>query len=1061
MIEERKRIASEESLQLIIEKSPDALLTISPDGILLYANPATETLFERPVAEMLGAEIGFLAGGEESTEIEVLTPKGFLKVAAMRLVEIEWEGAKAFLLSLRDITARKKMEEQQRLAHQILTLLNRRSSAKEMIREVLAVIKKNKFVDAVAIRLRDGDDYPYFASDGFSEDFLSSERFLSICNGVVDLEGDGSGNPMLGCMCGNILRGRTNPDLPHFTAEGTFWTNCTSQLLTPRSEADRQGRTCNYCHDQGYESVALIPLRIGEEIIGLMQFNDHRPDQFTPEMILFFEGLASSIGIALSRERLQEKLSEEQTFTKKALNSLEDIFFVIDLKGRFLRWNKALNRVTGYLDPEIAMMNPRDFVGEADRERLDGVLQTALQQGSISLETLLVTKEGGQIPYDFNGMLLSDSHGRPIGFSGVGRDITVRKYTEHVLHERIKELGCINAISRLTTKFGLSIEEFVRQAVGLLPSGWQYPEICAARITLNSTEFKTANFRETEWRQKADILVHRKKFGTVTICYLEEEPTEDEGPFLKEERSLLDTITDLLGHIIEHRLSEAEIRTSEEKFRIIFDNTYDGILLADAESKKFHFANASICRMLGYSREEINNLGVMDIHPEKALPSVMEQFAKQFRNEISVSPALPVKRKGGSVFYADVQTSPVELSGKQYLLGIFSDITERQKLEAQLQHAQKMEAVGTLTGGIAHDFNNILNVIMGYGAMVLDKLAVGSKPREDMQLVLQAADKAAVLTRRLLVFSRKEPVNLKPFFLNELILELRKMLDRILRESIELQLNLVDLPLQVLGDAGLIEQVLMNLVTNARDAMLEGGRLTIGTGLKEIDDDFLTMEGYAKPGKYALITVADSGSGMDAETQKKIFEPFFTTKEAGRGSGLGLAISYGIIKQNHGYIWVHSKPGQGTVFDIFLPLSEETASPDWGATTRSRVKGGNETILIAEDDPNMLNLIRITLESFGYSVITAKDGEEALAQFMQNRQRINLLLLDMILPRKSGKEVAAEISKIDPGIKILSTSGYPGNIVKSDDLITAGFDFIQKPFPSQDLLLKVREVLDK
>ena len=392
---------------------------------------------------------------------------------------------------------------------------------------------------------------------------------------------------------------------------------------------------------------------------------------------------------------------------------------------------------------------------------------------------------------------------------------------------------------------------------------------------------------------------------------------------------------------------------------------------------------------------------------------------------------------------------------------IGTDVTEHRKLEAQLRHAQKMEAVGTLAGGIAHDFNNILNVIMGYGAMVMDKLEADSPSKEQMNEVLIAADRAADLTKRLLVFSRKQVVEVKPVNINELILGLQKMLVRIIRENIDFNLDLADRPLIVLADAGQIEQVLINLAANARDAMPEGGRLTIGTGLEEMDDEYVAAYGYGKPGRYALITVADTGHGMDAETQKKIFEPFFTTKGIGEGTGLGLAISYGIIKQHNGYIKVYSEPGQGTVFKIYLPLSEEAASADKKTEAAVPVKGGNETILVAEDDASLRKLTRIVLESFGYSVITAEDGEDAITKFMENRERISLVLLDMIMPKKNGKEVSEAIRKVSPRIKILFVSGYTMDIIKTKELTEAGFDFIHKPFRPKDLLIKVREVLDR
>jgi len=392
---------------------------------------------------------------------------------------------------------------------------------------------------------------------------------------------------------------------------------------------------------------------------------------------------------------------------------------------------------------------------------------------------------------------------------------------------------------------------------------------------------------------------------------------------------------------------------------------------------------------------------------------------------------------------------------------IIRDISEQKKLEAQLRHAQKMEAVGTLAGGVAHDFNNILNVIMGYGAMVIGTLAADSQAKQDMHEVLLAADKAADLTKRLLIFSRKQVVEVKSVNINELILGLQKMLVRIIRENIDFHLDLAGRPLIVQADAGQIEQVLINLAANARDAMPEGGLLTIGTGLEEVDEEYVASYGYGKPGRYALVTVTDTGQGMDAETQKKIFEPFFTTKGVGEGTGLGLAISYGIIKQHSGYIKVYSEPGHGTVFKIYLPLSEEATAPDTKTEGAVPVKGGNETILVAEDDPALRKLTAIVLESFGYTVITAEDGEEAVSKFMENRDHISLVVLDMIMPKKNGKEVSVAMRKVCPKMKILFASGYTMELITTKELTEGGFDFIQKPFPSKVLLAKVREVLDR
>jgi len=464
----------------------------------------------------------------------------------------------------------------------------------------------------------------------------------------------------------------------------------------------------------------------------------------------------------------------------------------------------------------------------------------------------------------------------------------------------------------------------------------------------------------------------------------------------------------------------------------------------------------------GYTDSEISLLQPVDLFRNDDIRRISEAIQKAAKEGSAIVDAILVNKEGVQTPYALRVSLMTDHTGKMICVsGLGRDLTERNKLEAQLLHAQRMEAVGTLAGGVAHDFNNILNVILGYGTMVMDKLDAGSPVKEHMSEVLMAADRAANLTNRLLAFSRKQVMEVKPVDLNKLILDLQKMLIRIVRESITCTLDLADKPLIVLADAGQIEQVLINLAANAKDAMQEGGRLEISTEFVEVDAEYVAAYGYGKPGRYALITVSDTGQGMNAETQKKMFEPFFTTKGIGEGTGLGLAITYGIIKQHDGYIKVYSEPGQGSVFKIYLPLNEETAAPAKLTEVAVPVKGGNETILMAEDDAALRRLTKVVLESFGYCVIPAEDGEDAITKYMENRERINLVLLDMIMPKQNGKEVGEAIRKVNPRMKILFASGYTMNIIKSKELIDPDLDFIKKPFLPKDLLIKVREVLDR
>ena len=511
----------------------------------------------------------------------------------------------------------------------------------------------------------------------------------------------------------------------------------------------------------------------------------------------------------------------------------------------------------------------------------------------------------------------------------------------------------------------------------------------------------------------------------------------------------------VFDNITERKRTEEALSVSERQYRQLVDNALVGVYRSTPEGK-FLYVNDALVRILECENaEEMLQLPV-GIRYKK--PEDRETFLNVLREQGKVSHyELEVPTKTGKLKTIVISAALEE----GFITGMVTDVTERKHLEAQLRHAQKMEAVGTLAGGIAHDFNNILNVIIGYGALVLDKLGADSLSKGLMNEVLAAAERAAVLTKRLLAFSRKEIAEVRPININETVIGIQKMLDRTIGEDIDLQLDLKDGNLLVMADAGQIEQVLMNLVSNARDAMPKGGRLTIGTGLQEIDDEYIALNGYGKPGMYVFITIADTGHGMDAETQKKIFEPFFTTKGVGEGTGLGLAISYGIVKQHGGYIKAYSEPGQGAEFKIYLPLIEGSASLSREIEAPVSAKGGSETVLLAEDDASVRKLTRIILESFGYSVITAEDGEDAITKFMENREKIHLAMLDMIMPKKNGKEVSEALRKASPGIKILFVSGYTMDIIKSRELTESGFDVIHKPVRPQDLLRKVREVLDK
>ncbi len=393
------------------------------------------------------------------------------------------------------------------------------------------------------------------------------------------------------------------------------------------------------------------------------------------------------------------------------------------------------------------------------------------------------------------------------------------------------------------------------------------------------------------------------------------------------------------------------------------------------------------------------------------------------------------------------------------VIEISRDITDSKRLEQQLLQAQKMEAIGQLAGGIAHDFNNILTAIIGYGSLLQMEMSEDDPLSNYVTHILNSAQRATNLTQALLAFSRKQIISPRPVNLNEIMKVLEKLLSRLIGEDIELTIDLTDKDLTIMADSTQIEQVLMNLATNARDAMPDGGILIISTNLVNFDSEFITAHGYGRPGSYAMIIVEDTGNGIDEKTRQRIFDPFFTTKETGKGTGLGLSMVYGIVKQHDGYINVYSEPGNGTIFKIYLPLIKSKVE-DTKPSDLPFPQGGSETVLIAEDDAQVRELSKKVLIDFGYKVIEAVDGLDAIRLFNENKDKIQLVILDVIMPKKNGKECYNEIKKIRPDIKAIFTSGYTADIVHKKGILEEGLGYISKPVSPQKLLRKVWEVLN-
>ncbi len=538
-------------------------------------------------------------------------------------------------------------------------------------------------------------------------------------------------------------------------------------------------------------------------------------------------------------------------------------------------------------------------------------------------------------------------------------------------------------------------------------------------------------------------------------------------PVIDEDKNIIGTVH-LMKNITEQKRSEESLRASEERYKTLVENLSDGIILLDKGGMILSY-NQSFCRLFGFEKEEIEGKSINILYSSKESFSYFERLAYplaerngSFRTEWYLI------HKNGEEVPVEIIVTPIK-SKEGFITGyvnIFRDISERKQmekekayLEEQLRHSQKMEAIGRLAGGIAHDFNNLLTVIHGYCDISLFELPEGNPIRQNIEQIKATSKKASDLTRQLLTFSRRQSHNPIVLDLNAIVNNLEKMLRRIIGEDIELIKVLSENLGRVRADQSQIEQVILNLAVNARDAMSKGGKLIIETANIKLDETYCKTHLDINPGEYVLLSVTDTGMGMPPEVKEKIFEPFFTTKEKGKGTGLGLSIVYGIVKQSGGNIWVYSEPGKGTTFKIYFPRIDQPFS-EVQEREITEVSRGHETILVVEDDENVRVMVTRILTTLGYRVLNASDANEALGILRDKGGSIALVITDMIMPSMNGQELTDHLRQIHPHLKVLYMSGYTDITVHCQRILEDGVNFIQKPFTLDSLAKKVRDILD-
>jgi two-component system cell cycle sensor histidine kinase/response regulator CckA len=589
---------------------------------------------------------------------------------------------------------------------------------------------------------------------------------------------------------------------------------------------------------------------------------------------------------------------------------------------------------------------------------------------------------------------------------------------------------------KFTTDTGYTSDEAVGKKTSILSSGRTSPEQYAK---LWAT-IKSGNPYRGE-------IENRRKNGEFYWSYVQISPVKDTTGAIAH---FLGVQTDISAQ----KESGRALQESMERFQKLSDASFDAIAIS--QDGILREANHGFIAMFGYDTlEDVVGRPLTDFAAEESRAEV----ARRAKHDIEGGYEMVGLRKDGTRIWADVTARTHLIEGRPGRITALRDTTEHRKLENQFRQAQKMEAVGRLAGGVAHDFNNLLTVILSYTDMLIESVSPKDPRSEDLAEVRKASIAAASLTRQLLAFSRQQVIAPRLVNLNEVVAESEKMLRRLIGEDVELHTTFPQLPLRVMIDPGQLEQVIMNLVVNSRDAMPNGGKLTLETQDVVLDDAYARNHWPAHPGRFAMLAVSDTGIGMDEATRSRIFEPFFTTKELGRGTGLGLATVYGIVKQSNGFIWVYSEPGEGSSFKIYLPLVNQS-EPDHNERVDARAPHtGSETILLVEDSPAVRTALQTILRRCGYTVLEAPTGALAV-RVAEGTDTIDLLLTDVVMPGMSGRELSEQFAKLRPNTKVLFMSGYTDDAVVRHGVLTAGTPYLQKPFSAETLAGKVREVLD-
>jgi len=768
-----------------------------------------------------------------------------------------------------------------------------------------------------------------------------------------------------------------------------------------------------------------------------------------------------------SRTRAEESLEDSEAKYRSIFENAVMGIFQTSPEGRVIACNPAFSRILGYDSPRelveaVTDVTSQLYVVPDDRARIQRAL--AERDYVEGFEAELHRKDGEIVWGSVNARAVRATDGHIVHYEGTVENITQRKKSEEALRtSRLQLSEAMDLASIVYWEVDLAEEVFVfndpfyaffgttaEREGGYRMTREQYAKrfihpddqpLFQRNVEVNTTQEGLASPADIEHR----IIRHDGEIRSVLV----------RTRIIRDDKDKIVKMYGAVQDITDRKLAERALIESEEKYRNVVENSLIGFYIV--KDGLFRYANRQFCEIVGYSYDEIvDKLGPLNVtHPDD-VEMVAENLRKRMAGEAErIEYDLRTVRKDGKVVNLRVIGATTVYQGERALSGSIIDVTREKTLEGQLLQSQKMEAIGTLAGGIAHDFNNILTALVGYADLLRINIEDGTL-RTYVDQILSASQKATDLVRGLLAFSRQQAIILTPVGINSIVKRTERLLRRLVTEDIAVKISLAPDDIVITADATQIDQILFNLATNARDAMPHGGNLTIETAAVDLGNEFRLLHGYGEPGKYALLSVSDSGAGMDRKTRERVFEPFFTTKEVGKGTGLGLSTVYGIVKQHGGYVSVYSEPGMGTTFHIYLPVATGAGKEEQRPPIQ--IEGGHETILIAEDNTMVRELMSSILTRYGYTTIEAVDGADAVEQF-KAAAHIDLLILDSVMPGMNGREVYSEIQKLRPDIGVIFTSGYTRDVFLDKGVEYGEFNFLQKPILPDVLLQKVREVL--